>query len=95
MLAFLALLALFAQDPKPQIDDPTTVRLPDGKLQSEGILKAEHKRNIRDASELVRLCQEVQKELEQHEHHVLSLGMLKKLEEIEKISKQLRGRVKR
>ncbi len=95
MLACFVLLALFAQDPKPRVDDPTTVRLPDGKLQSEEILKAEHKRNLEDASHLVRLSQAVQKELEEHEHHVLSIGLLKKLDEIEKLTRKLRGRVKR
>ncbi|MBY0506688.1 MAG: hypothetical protein K2X03_22405 [Bryobacteraceae bacterium] len=95
MLACSLLLALLFQDPKPKIDDPTTVRLPDGKLQSEEILKAEHKRSLKDAQELVRLSQEVQQELEQQEHHVLSIGMLKKLDEVEKLARKLRGRVKR
>ena len=95
MLACFVLLALFAQDPKPRVDDPTAVRLPDGKLQSEEILKAEHKRNLEDAGHLVRLSQEVRKELEEHEHHVLSIGLLKKLDEIEKLTRKLRGRVKR
>ena len=91
----LLALTLFAQEPKPRIDDTTTVRLPDGKLQSEEILKAEHKRSIKDAAELVRLSQEVTRELEEHEHHVLSIGLLKKLDEIEKLSKKLRARLKR
>ena len=91
----LLALTLFAQEPKPRIDDTTTVRLPDGKLQSEEILKAEHKRSIKDAGELVRLSQEVTRELEEHEHHVLSIGLLKKLDEIEKLSKKLRARLKR
>lgn len=91
----LLALVLLAQEPKPRIDDPSIVRLPDGKLQSEEILKAEHKRSIKDADELVRLSQEVRRELEEHEHHVLSLGLLKKLDEIEKLSKKLRTRLKR
>ena len=91
----LLALVLLAQEPKARIDDPSTVRLPDGKLQSEEILKAEHKRSIKDADELVRLSQEVRRELEEHEHHVLSLGLLKKLDEIEKLSKKLRTRLKR
>ena len=91
----LLALALLSQEPKPRIDDPTTVRLPDGKLQSEEILKAEHKRSIKDADELMRLSQEVRRELEEHEHHVLSIGLLKKLDEIEKLSKKLRTRLKR
>ena len=44
MPALLLALLLFAQEPKTRPDDPATVRLPDGKLQSEEILKAEHKR---------------------------------------------------
>ena len=91
----LLALALFAQEPKPRIDDPATARLPDGKLQSEEILKAEHKRSIKDADELVRLSQEVRRELEEHEHHVLSIGLLKKLDEVEKLSRKLRTRLKR
>ena len=91
----LLALSLFAQEPRPRIDDPATVRLPDGKLQSEEILKAEHKRSRKDADDLVRLSQEVQRELEEHEHHVLSLGLLKKLDDIEKLSKKLRTRLKR
>lgn len=91
----LLALVLVAQEPKPHLDDPTTVRLPDGKLQSEEILKAEYKRSLKDADELVRLSQEVRRELEMHEHHVLSIGLLKKLDEIEKLNKKLRTRLKR
>lgn len=71
------------------------MRLPDGKLQSEEILKAEHKKTMKDAEELLRIATEVRRELEQTEHHVLSIGLLKKLDEIEKLSKRIRGRVKR
>lgn len=95
MPALLLALLLFAQEPKTRPDDPATVRLPDGKLQSEEILKAEHKRTIKDADDLVRLSQEVRRELDEHEHHVLSLGLLKKLDEIEKLTKKMRGRLKR
>ena len=95
MPALLLALLLLAQDQRPKPDDPTTVRLPDGKLQSEEILKAEHRRSLKEADELIRLTQEVRRELEEHEHHVLSLGLLKKLEEIEKLSKKLRTRLKR
>lgn len=93
--SLLLALMLFTQAPKPPADDPTTTRLPDGKLQSEEILKAEHKKTVKDAEELVRIANEVRRELDQTEHHVLSIGMLKKLDEIEKLSKRIRGRVKR
>ena len=70
-------------------------RLPDGRSQNEEILKADHERNLKDAGELLRLAEELKMELEKNDRHVLSLGMLKKTEEIEKISKRLRGRMKR
>jgi cell division septation protein DedD len=38
---------------------------------------------------------EIQNELEKNEHHVLSLGSLKKLDEIEKLVKRIRSRIRR
>ena len=70
-------------------------RLPDGRSQNEEILKADHERNLKDAGELLRLAEELKIELEKNDRHVLSVGMLKKTEEIEKISKWIRGRLKR
>jgi hypothetical protein len=70
-------------------------RLPDGRSQTEEILKADHERNLKDAGELLKLAEELKMELEKNDRHVLSVGMLKKTEEIEKISKRIRGRMKR
>ncbi len=82
-----------------QIIPPVTInekekpkRLPDGTLQSEAILKEEQKKLVADAAKLVQLSQEVEQELEKHAHHVLSLGMIKKLEEIEKTARRMRSR---
>lgn len=74
-------------------DEP--VRLPDGRSQTEEILKADHERNLKDAGELLRLSEELKIELEKNDRHVLSMGMVKKTEEIEKIAKRIRGRMKR
>lgn len=70
-------------------------RLPDGRSQTEEILKADHERNLKDAGELLKLAEDLKMELEKNDRHVLSVGMLKKTEEIEKISKRIRGRLKR
>ena len=45
--------------------------------------------------EPVPLAAEIRAELEKNEHHVLSIGLLKKFDEIEKITKRARTRVKR
>lgn len=87
----LAALVAFAQIRKQE--EPA--RLPDGRSQNEEILKADHERNLKDAGELLRLAEELKIELEKNDRFVLSLGMLKKTEEIEKISKRIRGRMKR
>lgn len=71
------------------------VRLPSGKLQSEEILKAEHEKTLRDAAELVELSQALRDELEKNGRHVLSIGSIKKTEEIEKLAKRIRGRLRR
>jgi cell division septation protein DedD len=74
-------------------DDP--VRLPNGKMQQDEILKADHEKDVADARELARLATELKDELEKSDAFVLSLGALKKTDDIEKITKRIRGRIKR
>ncbi len=92
--SFLANLctALLAQQ-LPQIDKEEKLkRLPDGTLQSEAILKDEQKKLLVDAAKLIQYSQEVEAELKKNDHNILSIGMLKKLEEIEKVARRMRGR---
>jgi hypothetical protein len=99
MLLLVVLTAMFAQLPPdastPPRRDDTPVRLPNGKLQSEEILKDDYKKNIKDAQELIDLAESLKMGLEKGEQHVLSLGDIKKTEEIEKIAKRIRGRMRR
>ena len=89
--------------PAGQVDprlprDPTksaeAVRLPNGKLQQDEILKADHEKSIKDAAQLIELSESLKKELEKDDSHVLSIASLKKTEEIEKIAKRIRARLK-
>ncbi|MBL8177310.1 MAG: hypothetical protein JNK48_21725 [Bryobacterales bacterium] len=91
IVAAFGLWIAFAQVRKQE--EPA--RLPDGRSQTEEILKADHERNLKDAGELFRLAEELKMELEKNDRHVLSVGMLKKTEEIEKIAKRIRGRLKK
>ena len=78
----------------PQLDTtPPPNRLPNGKLQSDEILKAERKQNLKDAADLVALTQQLQQDLEKNESYVLSLNTLKKTEDIDKLVKKIRGRL--
>lgn len=69
--------------------------MPDGRLQTEVMLEAEHKRSLDEAQVLVELALAVKAELERDTRHVLSLSQLKRLDEIERVAKRLRGRLKK
>lgn len=88
VLPLAAALALAQVDPNP---DP---KLPSGKSQRDEILKNEHQQNIRDAAQLVELAQQLQQDIEKNDRFVLSLATLKKTDEIEKLAKKIRGRMR-
>jgi hypothetical protein len=83
---------LLAQQFPPPEKEEKAKRLPDGTLQSEAILKDEQKKMLADAARLIQYSQEVETELKKNDHNILSIGMLKKLEEIEKLARRMRGR---
>lgn len=97
-LLFVVVLALTGQVRPPQTPSENTepnIRLPNGLSQREEMLKADHKKSMEDAADLVRHAEEFKADLEKNDRHVLSVGALKKLDEIEKLTKRLRGRLKR
>jgi len=70
------------------------VRLPNGKLQRDEILKAEHEANVKDAAKLLDLAQDLKESVERDDAYVLSLSTLKKAEEIEKLARKIRSRLR-
>ena len=88
-----------AQRPGPDDQPPIAanegdVRLPNGKLQRDEILKAEHQENLKDAAKLVELTQDLKESLEKDDRYVLSISTLKKTDEIEKLVKKIRSRLR-
>jgi hypothetical protein len=81
-----------ASSPHAQTEEK---RLPNGKLQSEEILKADHEANLKDLDKMKKLVESVQADLTKNKGHVLSLQAVKDLEEVEKIARRVRGRMKR
>jgi hypothetical protein len=73
---------------------PGDVQLPNGKSQRAEILKAERLQNIKDASEIAEMAKDLQQELEKNESYVLSMTSIKKTDEIEKLAKRIRGRLR-
>jgi len=76
-------------------DPPEDVRLPNGKKQQDEILKAEYEKNVKDAQELVGTARAFEEDLEKDDRYVLSLSSLKKLDDIEKLTRRIRSRMKR
>jgi hypothetical protein len=101
-LAPAALAARFlpaqAENPQDKFPPPAAPdepnRLPNGKLQRDEILKADYQQNLKDARELIDLSKSFELDLEKSDRFVLSLGLLKKLDEMEKITKRIRGRMR-
>jgi len=78
-----------------QSPEPADVKLPNGKSWSSEIAKADYQRNLKDAKELAKLTAEIQNDLETGDPFVLPLKTLKKVEDAEKLAKDLRVRMRR
>ena len=70
------------------------VILPSGKSQKEEILKAEHRQNIKDAADLAELAEQLKIDLEKDDRYILSMATLKKTDDIEKLAKRIRARLR-
>ena len=90
ILALLIAISLLAQD----TESPDR-KLPSGKSQREEILKEEHEKSMREVDQLLNLAGDLKAELEKNDYHVLSISCIKKTEEIEKLARRIRSRIKR
>ena len=62
---------------------------------SEALIKEDFKRNMADLRKMRELIDEVEKDIEKSSGQVVSLDNLKRLEEVEKASRRIRGRMRR
>ena len=58
------------------------------------LLKYQHEDAMKDIDKLVKLVAEVQEEIEKAGENVLPLTALKKLEDVERLSRKIRGKIK-
>jgi len=94
-LAWMALAQRGGRTSSPAAQDPQQdVQLPNGKSQRDEILKAERDQNIKDAAQLVELAQQLQEDLEKNDRFVFSLSTLKKTDDIERLVKKIRARMR-
>jgi len=71
------------------------VKLPNGKLQKDEIIRVDYERNLKDAGDLARLAEEIKDDLEKGDRYLVSLKTLKKLDDVEKLTKDIRQRLRR
>lgn len=97
LLAVFFSFALFGLTQQPPLNPApnSDVTLPNGKSQRDEILKVDHKKNLADAAAMAKLAEEVSEDLEKEDRYVYSLKTMKKLDEIERLAKTVRGRLKR
>ncbi|MBZ5728891.1 MAG: hypothetical protein LAP87_28415 [Acidobacteriia bacterium] len=95
-LAAVSALALSQErPPRPPVPaEEQDVTLPSGKSQRDEILKAEHEQNLKDAAQLVEMAEQLKAELEKNDRFVLSLATIKKTDDIEKLVKKIRSRLR-
>jgi len=94
-IAMTLLAALLGGQQPPLAPEKPDILLPSGKSQRQEILKADHKKSRAEATQLAELAQQLQEALEKTEHHVLDLRLLKKAEEIEKLARRIKDRMRR
>ena len=76
--------------PNPNED----TKLPNGKSQKDAIAKQDHEQAMKDVNDLITVAQQLRDELQKSGEHVVSVSSLKKTDEIERLARKIRGRLK-
>ena len=102
-MTLLASKALRAGSQDPQESNPRSAipsnsdedrKLPNGKSQKNEIAKEDHEQALKEANDLIALAEQLRDELRKAGDFVVPVSSLKKTEEIEKLARRIRGRLK-
>jgi hypothetical protein len=91
---FLLTVCILVGQSSSTKDEPD-VKLPNGKSQKDEIIRVDYERNLKDAGDLARLAEEIKDDLERGDRYLVSLKTLKKLDDAEKLTKDIRQRLRR
>jgi hypothetical protein len=99
-LPLLVLCVCFAQTPVPRgrggpPDSEEDLRFPNGKSQRDEIIKADHQKSVQDAIDLAKIAEDLKSDLERSDKNIVSVKNIKQTEEIEKLARSIRARLKR
>jgi cell division septation protein DedD len=77
--------------PPKENEDP---KLPNGKSQKDAMAKQEHEQALKDTKDLIATAEQLRDELSKDGTFVVSMSSLKKTEDIEKLARRIRSRLK-
>ena len=80
--------------PIPNPSNPEDRKLPNGKSQNDAIAKQNHEQALKDTNELIAVAEQLRDELKKAGNYVVPVSSVKKTEEIEKLARRIRGRLK-
>ena len=69
-------------------------KLPNGKSQKDAIAKQNHEASMKDAADLLQAAKSLEEELKSAGSYVVPVASVKKTEEIEKLARRIRSRLK-
>ena len=75
-------------------DKPEDARLPNGKSRADAIAADEHKKAVEEADELVQAAQKLRDDIKNAGKFVVPVAAVRRTEEIEKLAKRIRGRLR-
>jgi hypothetical protein len=78
----------------PDHDPDEDVRLPNGKSQKDAMSKQAHEDALKEIETLIHLAEGLRDEVKRAGEFVVAVSSLKKTEEIEKLARHIRGKLK-
>ncbi len=78
----------------PDRDKPNDAKLPNGKSRADAIAADEHKKAVEEANELVQEAEKLRDDLKSAGKFVVPVAAVRRTEEIEKLAKRIRGRLR-
>jgi len=82
------------RQPPPDREKDEDTRLPNGKSQKDAISKEAHEEALKEVESLIQLAEDLRAELKHNGEFVVAVSSLKKTEEIEKLARKIRGKLK-
>ncbi len=80
--------------PSPNEDENGDTRLPNGKSRNDAIAKQEHDDALKAVDELIQTAEDLRSELKRSGDYVVPVSSVRKTEEIEKLARRIRGKLK-